>query len=56
MSLHPTQDILDIVNQWESSDKSDFIKELLLDVLTVEQRLHILHCLQYNTPLKGDGR
>lgn len=56
MSSQTTQDILSIVNQWESADKSDFIEELLLDVLTVEQRLHVLHCLQYNTPLKGDGR
>lgn len=55
MSTQTTQNILSIVNEWESAYKSDFIEEML-ETLPEEQQRHILNCLQYNTPLKGDAR
>lgn len=51
-----TEKILEIVNEWESADKSDFIVELMEDLLTPEQRDRVFHCLQYNLPLAGDGK
>lgn len=47
------QMIMEIVNEWESSDKSDFIEDLL-NFMTEEQRTRVNVCLQYNTPLDGD--
>lgn len=56
MTTQTTQDILAIVNEWESTDKSDFIEELLEFAMTKGQREFVLHSLQYNTPLKGDAQ
>lgn len=47
--------VMDIVNEWESSDKSDFIQELLA-FMTLEQVARVHTCLNYNTPLKGDHK
>lgn len=47
------QMIMEIVNEWESEGKSDFIEELL-NFMTEEQRTRVNVCLQYNTSLEGD--
>lgn len=45
--------IMEVVNEWESSGKSDFIEELL-GFMTEEQQTRVNVCLQYNTPLSGE--
>lgn len=45
--------VMDIVNDWESLNKSDFI-EGLLHILSENQVKYVLKCLNYNTPLDKD--
>ena len=41
--------IVDIIDEFESADKSAIVADIL-DMLTQQQREHILHCLQNNLP------
>lgn len=45
-----TKAIIEIVNNWESSDKSDFIEDVM-NMLTEDQRVEILCLIKTNAQL-----